>query len=231
MPASAFYNPNTGRWLNRDPIEESGGINLLALCLNRIPNKHDVLGLFDTDIEYRLNWPANSPIWPSPGTGALTEVIKKEFVSPRSIEGNCDVYKTKVTARYRITYKAGVDPSESRTFGGTPLGEHEETHIAYHNYPLMGFESAFANYKFCCGGKCRTEFKTWIEAAFQTAVAQGNADSIGYDLSGEYAPTDPLLPTIRETHAAALKELEKRRATETDSKKKFDTCIASSMPK
>lgn len=26
--AHAFYNPQSGRWLNRDPIEENGGLNL-----------------------------------------------------------------------------------------------------------------------------------------------------------------------------------------------------------
>ena len=32
--AQAFYNPSTGRWLNRDPIEEAGGLNLYVSCLN-----------------------------------------------------------------------------------------------------------------------------------------------------------------------------------------------------
>ena len=30
----AFYNPNTGRWLNRDPIEEVGGMNLYRFAVN-----------------------------------------------------------------------------------------------------------------------------------------------------------------------------------------------------
>ena len=29
-----FYRPYEGRWLNRDPIEEEGGENLYAFCLN-----------------------------------------------------------------------------------------------------------------------------------------------------------------------------------------------------
>jgi uncharacterized protein RhaS with RHS repeats len=32
--AVAFYNPSTGRWLSRDPIEEKGGNNLYAALLN-----------------------------------------------------------------------------------------------------------------------------------------------------------------------------------------------------
>jgi hypothetical protein len=34
-----------GRWLNRDPIEESGGYNLYAIVANCIPNQIDKLGL------------------------------------------------------------------------------------------------------------------------------------------------------------------------------------------
>lgn len=29
-----YYQPNTGRWLGRDPIEERGGINLYSMVVN-----------------------------------------------------------------------------------------------------------------------------------------------------------------------------------------------------
>lgn len=32
--AHAFYNPQTGRWLSRDPIVERGGLNLYRFCRN-----------------------------------------------------------------------------------------------------------------------------------------------------------------------------------------------------
>jgi RHS repeat-associated protein len=39
-----YYNPSTGRWLNRDPIEEAGGKNLY-ICLNNDPSSSiDILG-------------------------------------------------------------------------------------------------------------------------------------------------------------------------------------------
>ena len=28
------YSPSLGRWINRDPIEEQGGLNLYAFCAN-----------------------------------------------------------------------------------------------------------------------------------------------------------------------------------------------------
>jgi hypothetical protein len=40
-----FYNPSTGRWLNRDPIEEDGGLNLYGMINNDPINTIDILGL------------------------------------------------------------------------------------------------------------------------------------------------------------------------------------------
>ena len=44
LPAHAFYNPSAGRWLSRDPIEEKGGIHLLAFAQNDGLNRFDALG-------------------------------------------------------------------------------------------------------------------------------------------------------------------------------------------
>jgi RHS repeat-associated protein len=40
-----FYDPNSQRWLNRDPIEELGGINLFAFVANSPLDYADLLGL------------------------------------------------------------------------------------------------------------------------------------------------------------------------------------------
>jgi RHS repeat-associated protein len=39
-----YYDPVTGRWPSRDPIEESGGLNMYGFCSNN-PNLFDILGL------------------------------------------------------------------------------------------------------------------------------------------------------------------------------------------
>ena len=39
-----YYDPETGRWLNRDPIEEAGGLNLYAMVGNDPVNYLDYLG-------------------------------------------------------------------------------------------------------------------------------------------------------------------------------------------
>jgi hypothetical protein len=42
----AFYNPQTGRWLNRDPVEERGGRNLTEFVANNPVQHSDMLGMF-----------------------------------------------------------------------------------------------------------------------------------------------------------------------------------------
>ena len=40
-----FYHPILMRWLNRDPLEEEGGLNLYAFCDNDVIHSYDLLGL------------------------------------------------------------------------------------------------------------------------------------------------------------------------------------------
>ncbi len=44
-----FYSSGDGRWLNRDPIEEEGGVNLYAFVNNDSVNSIDEYGLMDVD--------------------------------------------------------------------------------------------------------------------------------------------------------------------------------------
>ena len=41
-----FYDPNTGRWLSRDPIAERGGLNLYGFVGNNAVNSWDLLGYY-----------------------------------------------------------------------------------------------------------------------------------------------------------------------------------------
>ena len=40
-----FYDAGLGRWLNRDPIEERGGVNLYGFSFNNPISMHDLLGM------------------------------------------------------------------------------------------------------------------------------------------------------------------------------------------
>src|ERR671924_1092822 len=43
-----FYSSFLGRWINRDPIEQGGGLNLYAFVLNNGVNGFDALGMDGT---------------------------------------------------------------------------------------------------------------------------------------------------------------------------------------
>jgi hypothetical protein len=40
-----YYNPQLGRWVNRDPIHERGGLNVYGAVANRPLNRFDLLGM------------------------------------------------------------------------------------------------------------------------------------------------------------------------------------------
>jgi len=44
QPAHCFYNPATGRWLSRDPIQENGGVNLCAFLGGNAISRVDSTG-------------------------------------------------------------------------------------------------------------------------------------------------------------------------------------------
>jgi RHS repeat-associated protein len=58
-----FYDPNLQRWLNRDPIDQIGGMNLYAFCSNMAENYVDPLGLSSTPFPI-TRWPSIPEIPP-----------------------------------------------------------------------------------------------------------------------------------------------------------------------
>jgi RHS repeat-associated protein len=67
-----YYTPQTGRWINRDPIEEQGGLNLYGFVGNDGLVKWDILGKFDGVIFY--------------SNQKITTDVENSISSPRSIE-------------------------------------------------------------------------------------------------------------------------------------------------
>ena len=65
----AYYSPASGRWLNRDRIEEAGGADLYAAVNNNITGAFDALGLETGALPVRPLPPTAPPIriLPPPG--------------------------------------------------------------------------------------------------------------------------------------------------------------------
>jgi len=53
-PARAYYQAEQGRWLNRDPIGESGGVHLYVNSLNNPINRIDPFGLSSGKCSYTI---------------------------------------------------------------------------------------------------------------------------------------------------------------------------------
>jgi RHS repeat-associated protein len=62
-----YYNPKHGRFINRDPVEEAGGLNLYAFVGNQAGNAWDVLGLSDVILDPYIvterRWTAEDEEW------------------------------------------------------------------------------------------------------------------------------------------------------------------------
>jgi RHS repeat-associated protein len=65
-----FYSPGLGRWINRDPIQEAGGINIYAFVGNQSINQIDENGLLGVVITGELNAEAGVGPYLSVGGGA-----------------------------------------------------------------------------------------------------------------------------------------------------------------
>lgn len=51
-----YYQPQTGRWLSRDPLGEAAGINLYAFVGNNPVSRIDPTGLYEIDVHYYLTY-------------------------------------------------------------------------------------------------------------------------------------------------------------------------------
>ena len=59
-----YYDPSTGRWLSRDPMEEEGGVALYVIATNAVVNFIDALGREVADVEQEHHpIPYNNKTW------------------------------------------------------------------------------------------------------------------------------------------------------------------------
>jgi RHS repeat-associated protein len=116
-----YYISNTGRWLNHDLIEESGGYNLYAMVSNNPLNRIDILGngtISDT-FEYMLgsDFSVTATGYATWGGGASLEV-KDNSIDCCDSQGKY-IIKGSIDKLVTFTVKGGLGFGFDTTFSGS----------------------------------------------------------------------------------------------------------------
>lgn len=157
--AQAYYHPDEGRWISRDPIGEEGGLNNLAFIKNSPLNSMDPLGLCDFPlVEYMpVEEIGYEPGKPPPDLKYLGDADARI-----TIDCNCsqtDYLCCKIVVHPLIRYANGYIRDSERGISGR---DHEFNHTrVYRNVWVPTLTRLFLNYGFeqCCNCEERmTEF-------------------------------------------------------------------------
>ncbi len=117
------YSPKQGRFINRDPIEEAGGVNLYAFTENDPVNQTDIRGLSGDSRRFEIYspfeiylLPGSFEIWsafyydPFPGLGYYYE----PFMDPGSIPGPADSGEAAQRRRHNAQIEASRQANVAR---------------------------------------------------------------------------------------------------------------------
>ena len=99
-----FYSPAIGRWMNRDPLQESGGINLYGFVGNNPIMYIDPQGLWYVNIGFNLGW------W-SPG------IVKGVLIGPGGKTYSYNGWGWMTSPGFYITFSTS-DPTTGWCTGG-----------------------------------------------------------------------------------------------------------------
>ena len=102
-----YYDPETGRWLNRDPIEEQGGYNLYGFVANDGVNAIDVIGLWFADGSPRGR--TNDYTFVLDGRGDYRVVTGKVGNNP-DVKKNAFAHEERHIARVKASAQAHAVP-------------------------------------------------------------------------------------------------------------------------
>jgi RHS repeat-associated protein len=122
------YDPNTGRYLEADPIGQAQGLNLFAYVESNPINRADPLGLFT----YNKPPPATVPLPPT--TKAMVDCLEKCLGIPLVVTGGAE--------------KTGH-------LKGSKHGSGEAADFGFNSNPAL---PANKDKFFCCAAKCGFEY-------------------------------------------------------------------------
>jgi hypothetical protein len=150
-----FYNPATGRWLNRDPIEEAGGPNLHGFVANRPTDLRDPLGRdFNWDTPRMEHWPHPFTNYYSAGYTVKFGGTAWWYFRPHAPEfkhPDCPSCKP-----YRISVYGSA--SAWSWYTTDESFRHERAHILSDYYPAyLGFKQDAESYQHICMSKAKAD--------------------------------------------------------------------------
>ncbi|MEQ1748994.1 MAG: RHS repeat-associated core domain-containing protein [Prosthecobacter sp.] len=148
-----FYNSELGRWLNRDPIRERGGINLYCFVENEPINTWDKLGLESCKIEVRCG-----PV----------------MIAGINVGMHCGVVAN------GTEYGIGGDPNRTMFYGGSVPPEYANPDLGpsagAQSYPATCSKS-------CCElSECLTKHQNETEPPPYAAIAGPNSNTYAHRL-------------------------------------------------
>ena len=178
-----FYRPDLGRWLNRDPIEEDGGINLYSLINNNPISGIDYLGLAIIVIKHL---PGTMPPSGWPDTDNAKCLALTVYNSP-----TYSVSETKCPGG-KIGFKVDVNPPNSfvDVYFRTPDDfltkmQYEKDHISVarrHEQAIQDFKRSVE--AICDCPKPAREAKDKEELSLIRKVQALKAENAAYDAPG-----------------------------------------------
>lgn len=143
-----FYNPSTGRWLNRDPIEEGGGQNLIAFVANSPVNQLDSDGQYMVLREHFAEFSQPPTKGDYAGWYGLTYF---QPFAPKTLvfhgpEGPCcwKILLSGYADLYAWWVKGKTAPD------GSPSKVHEMQHVAIHRDTFKSFVADASDYIGVC---------------------------------------------------------------------------------
>ena len=120
-----IYSPQLRRWLSRDPIEESGGVNLYAMCGNDLLGKFDSYGLFsfcrqngEIKVGENQQWKLVNLDYMKNATHDIYAVVLSRIVAVWELEGNvqcccrfwCWSWKKTIPVKKQVVIEIPLEP-------------------------------------------------------------------------------------------------------------------------
>ena len=201
----AFYNPQTGRWLTRDPIGEQGGGNLHAFAENRPTIRVDVDGRMVL-LEVFRELPQRPPKGPYTAYDGLTwfNSFEPKAQVRQGADGPC-CWKI-IIPGYAMLFYWWVKDAPGLGGIGTAK-DHELEHVAVHRESYNGFNASASDYVGHCFSKAKAEcWKTVINGPLLAAWLDHNHTK-NLLIDASYRGNE--IPTAMQAEAASWGKLAK----------------------